>query len=243
MGPGAVYLSIGTLPDGSTMDGGTIVLNNGDFRGILDTIIGALGDAANAVATFLESGETPDEPGTIGLGEVLAAGVSALTGDTQGALNILNGCASGNEDPVLCPTANVNSVPLFTVSMTGGASGGGTPLGSTPASSAPGGGARPSSTPVSSTSGGGATPASGARGATATPVNGATASGAAAGSTSQVSQQPIAQAVKMMQSGQALSGPNGPQPVSVPVSVGNTTVNAMMVPQTPAKLTQNGPPH
>jgi hypothetical protein len=218
MGPGALYLSIGTLPDGSTMDGGTIVLNDGNFRGILDVlgdIAGALGDAFEAAETFEETGETPTAPGDIGANELLAAAGAAIAGDTQGALNYLNGCASGGGGS-LCPdapTAEVNSVPLFSVSMKSGA---------------------PGATPTAT----GRAPS-----VTATPPSGAPGGGAAPGSTPQIAQQPIAQAVTMMQSGSALTGPNGPQPVPVPVTAGGTTLNAMMVPQTPAKLVQNGPPH
>jgi hypothetical protein len=223
-GPGALYLSIGTLADGSVMDGGTVVLNSGEFRGILDAIVdyggqvlGALAEGYEAAETYEETGDTPQGPGTIGLGEVISAGITALTGDTQGALNILNGCGSPDADPILCPeasTANVNSAPLFSVSV--------------------------------KAANGGATPTAGARnavGATATPAAGAGGGGATSGSAPQINPQPVAQAMKMMQSGQALSGPNGPQPVPVPVTVGGTTVNAAMVPQSPGQLAQNGPPH
>jgi hypothetical protein len=139
MGPGALYLSIGTLPDGSAMDGGTIVLNNGEFRGILDAILdyggqvlGALAEGYEAAETYEQTGETPGGPGTVGLGEVISAGITALTGDSQGALNILNGCGSPDADPRLCPeasTASVNSAPLFSVTMKTAASGGATPTG------------------------------------------------------------------------------------------------------------------
>jgi hypothetical protein len=241
-GPGALYLSIGTLADGSVMDGGTVVLNSGEFRGILDAIVdyggqvlGALAEGYEAAETYEETGDTPQGPGTIGLGEVISAGITALTGDTQGAVNILNGCGSPDADPVLCPeasTANVNSAPLFSVSMKAAANGGATPSGGATA------------TPTIAGRGAGgpaATPTTGARVAATNPP--AAGGGASSGSPPQLNQQPIAQAMKMMQSGQALSGPNGPQPVPVPVTVGATTVNAAMVPQTPGQLAQNGPPH
>jgi hypothetical protein len=285
-GPGALYLSIGTLPDGSTMDGGTIVLNNGDLRGFgflddianffTDTlpngIVQGANEIASAVSTFVssptgqaignalatgttleESGGTAPVGGQIGLPQLITAGVAALTGNTQAAINTLNGCTTGQPDPRLCSssTANVNNAPIvFTAGVSGPVQ---APTGS-------GGAATGGTAPTGGTAGGAtATPAAGGRGAGSNSPNsgsgagganaggsasaGGAAGGSAPGSAPLINPQPIAGALKMMQTGQALTGPNGPQPVTVPLTAGGSTANMTMTPQTPAKLAQNGPPH
>lgn len=155
MGPGAVYLSIGTLPDGTTTDGGTVVLNNGDLRGILALLGIALAIVGPTLGLAIP---------TFFIGGGNAGGPPPTSGGT-GFLDV---------------PATANSAPLmFTAGVAGG-----TPQPAPPA---------------------------------------------------------MLQAVQTLQSSQALSGANGPQPVSIPVPIGNTTLTTTMVPLTPAKLGQTGP--
>jgi hypothetical protein len=183
-GPGALYLSIGDLPDGSTMDGGTIVLNDGELRGFFKLIKGFIDTAGTVLAAATGNPVPGSSPVAQAAGVALKTVSNAVISPgstTTNVAKILGGALFG-------ATAEVESIQVDA------------PDAPPPAGGAPG----PATQPLS--------PA-------------------------------MMQAAMTLQSGRALSGPNGPQAVSMPVTLADTNVNVMMKPQTPGDLAVHGPPH